>query len=70
MHDDRLESLGRRIRTCREMRGFSQEDLADKAGLHRTYVGQLEMGYRNPSYLVLLRLSDALDIPIDALLGK
>lgn len=68
MGDAKLEELGRRIRALREERHLSQEELAYRARLHRTYVGQLELGLRNPSYLVLLRLAEALQVSIEELI--
>ena len=67
MKDAQLLGLGHTIRQFREREGLSQEDLAFRAGLHRTYVGQLESGDRNPSFLVLIRLARALQIPVSKL---
>ena len=52
--------LGTRIRKRRKELGVSQEELADRAGLHRTYVGAVERGERNVSFYNILRLSRAL----------
>lgn len=43
-------------------KGFSQEALADLAGLHRTYVSSAERGLRNVSLTNILRLAKALDV--------
>lgn len=53
-------ALGRAIRRSRDRRGFSQEELAQRCGLHRTYVGGIERGERNPSYTNILRIAEAL----------
>jgi transcriptional regulator with XRE-family HTH domain len=55
-------SFGRTIRECRMSLGLSQEQLADLAGLHRTYVGSIERGERNPSLLNIARLAKALKL--------
>ena len=47
----------------REERGFSQEGFALEAGVHRTYVGGIERGERNPSFSSLLRLAAVLEVP-------
>ncbi len=52
----------------RQSAGWSQEELADEAELHRTYVSDLERGTRNPSILVIERLTAALGVPAGDLL--
>jgi transcriptional regulator with XRE-family HTH domain len=44
--------LGRNVRKLREEKGGSQEDYADRAGIHRTYVSDIERGRRNPTIVV------------------
>lgn len=53
--------FGNRIRQLRLSRGFSQEELADSAGLDRTYIGGIERGERNPSLINILKLARALN---------
>jgi transcriptional regulator with XRE-family HTH domain len=57
-----LTAFGRRVRAAREARGLSQEALADRAGLHRTYVGSAERGLRNVSLTNILKLCRALGV--------
>jgi transcriptional regulator with XRE-family HTH domain len=63
-------ALGRAIRELRRGVGISQEDLADRAGLHRTYVGGIERGERNVSFANLLRVANALGIRPSELLAR
>ena len=58
----RLTDLGARIRGLRLAAGLSQEELADSAGLHRTYVGSVERGERNITVVNLWALADALAV--------
>lgn len=55
-----LQQLGERIRAIRIDRGLSQEELAFKADLDRTYIGSVERGERNISVLNLDRIMRAL----------
>jgi transcriptional regulator with XRE-family HTH domain len=64
------KALGRRIRDLRTSRGWSQERLADQAGMHRTYMWGIEQGARNPSLRHLSRLADALAVPLQSLFEK
>jgi transcriptional regulator with XRE-family HTH domain len=48
--------------------GWSQEELAERAGLDRTYVSGLERGVRNPSLLSQQRIADALGVQLHELL--
>ncbi|ABI77277.1 DNA-binding protein [Hyphomonas neptunium ATCC 15444] len=64
---DIRQKFGKRLRQLREERGWSQEEFADRAGLHRTYVSAVERGVRNPTLSVLERLAKALDIKLSEL---
>lgn len=57
-----LETFGQRVRARRAELGLSQEGLADIAGLHWTFVGQVERGRRNLSLHNMLKLAEALQI--------
>lgn len=63
-----LKAFGNAVRAERERQGVSQEELADRCGLHRTYVGGIERGERNIGVLNLLRLAKALHVPASSLL--
>lgn len=62
---DLAKHLGKAIRKHREILKFSQEELADRACLDRTYVSGIERGRRNPTLDVLQRLSAALGVDLD-----
>lgn len=55
--------FGQVIRTERLKQGLSQDELADRAGLDRSYIGGVERGERNVSLLNILKLADALKLP-------
>jgi transcriptional regulator with XRE-family HTH domain len=59
---DQLQALGGRVRAIRLRHGWSQEDLGEAAGLHRTYVGHLERGEVNLSFVNLLKVAAALGV--------
>lgn len=59
--------VGPAVRALREQAGFSQEELADRAELDRTYVSGIERGRRNPSVKSLQRVVAALDTSLDVL---
>jgi transcriptional regulator with XRE-family HTH domain len=67
--ENALRELGERIRSRRLSLGWSQEELADRCGLHRTYVGAVERGERNISFLNILRIAKALDADPAILVG-
>ena len=63
-------ALGKVVRARRSSLGYSQEAFADVVGLHRTYVGAFERGERNVSLQNLLRIANALNIPLSTLLAE
>ncbi|RZI98563.1 MAG: XRE family transcriptional regulator [Brevundimonas sp.] len=64
---DIRKRVGRNTKAIREAKGWSQEELADQAELHRTYVSGVERGIRNPTVTVLDRLAKALKVSIGTL---
>jgi transcriptional regulator with XRE-family HTH domain len=63
----KLQSLGKRIKKVRGERSLSQEELAELAGVHRTYVGMIERGEKNVTVLSAQKISAALGISISEL---
>lgn len=51
-------------------KGISQEELADLAGLHRTYISQIERGLKSPSLRSLGQIADALGILLSTLIRR
>jgi len=60
--------LARNLRTLRKEKGWSQEAFADEAGIHRTYVSDLERGARNPTIMLVDKLASALGVKAGRLL--
>ncbi len=66
MKKDLLKAFGKRIR---ELRGDeSQEKLAERTGFHRTYIGMVERGERNPSLKNLEKFADAFKLSLSELM--
>lgn len=61
--------VGLNVKRLREAQGISQEDLADRAGVHRTYVSGVERGVRNPTITVLEKIAGALGEPLTELVS-
>jgi len=62
--------LAENIRTYRRSKNLSQEELAEKCGLHRTYVGSVERCERNVTLSTLELLASALEISVPELLSN
>lgn len=65
-----LRGFGERVRFFRLERGWSQEDLAEHTGLHRTYIGSAERGERNVSLINITLLANILQVRLAQLLGE
>jgi len=59
--------IGERIRAYRTKAGMSQETLAERAGLHSTYIGQLERGEKNATLESAEKIARALDVSFETL---
>ena len=59
-----LVLLGKNLRKAREARGWSQESLALRSGVHRTYVGAVERGEYNVTILTLRKLTKSVGITL------
>jgi transcriptional regulator with XRE-family HTH domain len=59
---DIRERLAKNLRQLRQHKGWSQELFADDAGLHRTYISDLERGTRNPTITVVDKVATALGV--------
>jgi len=63
-----LKSFGEIVRKVRKEKGISQEELAERAGLHRTYIGMIERAEKNITLINIQKIAKALDIEIKDLL--
>jgi DNA-binding XRE family transcriptional regulator len=65
--DDIVKRIGLNITVIREQRGLTQEKLAELAGLHRAYIGQIERGEKNIGLRNLEKIAKALNVDIRVL---
>ena len=65
---DHLTAMGRRINSIRTSRHMTQQELANTAGLDRTYISMVEHGKQNLTIGAVLRIADALGVPIGHLI--
>ena len=63
-----LKILGDQVRKIRLKSGISQEQLAERANLDRTYISGIERGVRNPSFTALVNLASGLGVTVSELL--
>ena len=66
---DVRQRLAVNLRRLRNEKGWSQEEFADRAGIHRTYVSDLERGARNPTIEVIERLAKPFKVSPGSLLN-
>ena len=67
---DIRQRIARNIKAARVANGWSQEELAEQSGLHRTYISGLERGIRNPTITVVDKLAAALKLAAGQLLDS
>ena len=65
-----LRALGQRLRELRQARGWTQDQLAEKCKLHRTFIGSVERGERNVSILNLRHIARVLRVSLNDLLAN
>lgn len=63
-------TFGRNVQSARQAIGISQEELAFRAGLHRTYIGMVERAERSISLQNAKKIADALNVKLDTLLSN
>lgn len=66
---DILTRFGEKVRLLRKEKNLSQEELAEKAGLHRTYIGMIERAEKNITLINIEKIADALEISTSELLN-
>jgi len=62
-----LRRMAKRIARFRSERGWSQEQLAARARVHRVYIARLELGQQDPRVSVLLKIARALKVKVSDL---
>ncbi|MEM6320097.1 MAG: helix-turn-helix transcriptional regulator [Bacteroidota bacterium] len=67
MEEDICKLFGQKIRKLRLDKGWSQEQLSEVTDFHRTYIGMIERGERNPSLKSIERFAKAFDLKINQL---
>ncbi|MCF6096443.1 helix-turn-helix domain-containing protein [Thermovorax subterraneus] len=67
-HREIFYGIGNRIRRLRKQRNLTQEELGERAGLHYSYIGQVERGDKIPSLKTLSKIAKALNVSLDYIL--
>ena len=68
MENEILKRFGDKVRHYRNLLGLSQEKFAEKANVHRTYIGTVERGETNITLVNVYRLAEALEVSVSKLL--
>ena len=69
-NDPALVALGAAIRRCRRAQGISQEELAHRSAIDRSYMSSIERGGQNPGILSILRVAHAMDMTMTELMAE
>lgn len=69
LREDFTERLSERLREMRKNKKMTQQEVAEKAGLHLTYVGHLEAGKYHPTMFVVWKVAKALGVGLDELIN-
>jgi XRE family transcriptional regulator, regulator of sulfur utilization len=67
VNSELMKIIGDRLRNVRKERGLSQEELADRAGLHFTFVGKVERGEQNATLETIEKMTSSLGISLEQL---
>ncbi|MDO8569996.1 MAG: helix-turn-helix transcriptional regulator [Candidatus Daviesbacteria bacterium] len=67
-HKHILKQFGQKLQKLRQSKGITQEELAAMLSMHRTYIGLIERGERNPTVRTLYKMAKALKVSSDKLL--
>ena len=68
--DPVLVALGTAIRRCRRVQGVSQEELAHRSAIDRSYMSSIERGGQNPGVLSIVRIARAMDMTMTELMAE
>lgn len=63
-HGNKRTLLGRRLRDIRKAKDWTQEELGSKADVSYKFIGEIERGLQNPSFDILVKIADALEIEL------
>jgi transcriptional regulator with XRE-family HTH domain len=63
-------AFGRVLRESRDQKGLSQEQLAEAAGLDRSFISLVERGIQSPNIVVLLKIAEVLNVPAADLIAR
>ena len=65
--ENEMVFLGQRIRSLRNMKGWTQQELGEHADVNYKFVGEIERGQQNPSFAVLVKIAAALSVELSEL---